>query len=433
MLMKTALIALMGMTVMVEATLLPMNPVPMGLRLEARQNRGKQNNPQGKNNNQQQGKKNNNNGQGKNNNNNNGQGKNNNNGQGKNNNNNNGGGLCLEQSSINQASKTTGQTGGQIEPGQVESKTDNANFINFCAKKTLTDGKQLRGGSCSPVIQGDIPAAAKMVSTVIINPKNGDKIPAQKSFNVQVKIANMKLGSFTNAQNTYYTAPQQLEGGVVVGHTHVTIQDLGGTMNPTQPLNAEQFAFFKGINDAGDGNGGLQAPVDGGLPPGMYRLCSMCGASNHQPAIMPVAQRGAQDDCVRFEVIDDGGNGNGKNNNNGNGKNNNGNGKNNNGNGKNNNNGQQGKQQNQQQGKQQQGAKGKGRNAVGAANAPPVEDSGDSARPFRVNGETFVNRAAAVQRSCAIQNNACSDAVNSGGGGSLEACRQQEQACNANA
>lgn len=111
MLMKTALIALMGMTVMVEATLLPMNPVPMGLRLEARQNRGKQNNPQGKNNRQQG--KNNNQQQGKNNNN---------NGQGKNNNNN-GGGLCLEQSSINQASKTTGQTGGQIEPGQVESKT----------------------------------------------------------------------------------------------------------------------------------------------------------------------------------------------------------------------------------------------------------------------------------------------------------------------
>nr|EAQ71203.1 hypothetical protein MGCH7_ch7g610 [Pyricularia oryzae 70-15] len=320
MLMKTALIALMGMTVMVEATLLPMNPVPMGLRPPAR---------------------------------------------------------LAAKSSLAKSSRR-------------RIFSDNANFINFCAKKTLTDGKQLRGGSCSPVIQGDIPAAAKMVSTVIINPKNGDKIPAQKSFNVQVKIANMKLGSFTNAQNTYYTAPQQLEGGVVVGHTHVTIQDLGGTMNPTQPLNAEQFAFFKGINDAGDGNGGLQAPVDGGLPPGMYRLCSMCGASNHQPAIMPVAQRGAQDDC-------------------------------------------QGKQQNQQQGKQQQGAKGKGRNAVGAANAPPVEDSGDSARPFRVNGETFVNRAAAVQRSCAIQNNACSDAVNSGGGGSLEACRQQEQACNANA
>lgn len=281
---------------------------------------------------------------------------------------------------------------------------------------------------------GEIPAATKMVSTVITNPKNGDKIPAQQSFNVQLKIANMKLGSFTNAQKTYYTAPQQLEGGVIVGHTHVTIQDMGGNQNPTQPLNAEQFAFFKGINDAGDGNGGLQAAVDGGLPAGNYRLCSMAGASNHQPVMMPVAQRGAQDDCVRFEVVNGGGGGG---NNNGNNNGNNAQGKNNGNNGNNNAQGKNNGNQNSAQGKNNAQGKnannGKGKNVVGAASAPAIEDSGDSARPFRVNGETFVNRAAAVQRSCAIQNNACSDAVNSGGGGSLEDCRQQEQACNANA
>jgi len=28
----------------------------------------------------------------------------------------------------------------------------------------------------------------------------------------------------------------------------------------------------------------------------------MTAAANHQPVIMPVAQRGAQDDCVRFSV-----------------------------------------------------------------------------------------------------------------------------------
>ena len=28
----------------------------------------------------------------------------------------------------------------------------------------------------------------------------------------------------------------------------------------------------------------------------------MTSASNHQPAVMPVAQRGAQDDCTKFTV-----------------------------------------------------------------------------------------------------------------------------------
>jgi len=66
--------------------------------------------------------------------------------------------------------------------------------------------------------------------------------------------------------------------------------------------NAETFAFFKGINDDGNGNGQLQAVVSNGLPAGFYRVCTMNSASNHQPVIMPVAQRGAQDDCIRFAV-----------------------------------------------------------------------------------------------------------------------------------
>ena len=117
----------------------------------------------------------------------------------------------------------------------------------------------------------------------------------------QIQCANFAPGTFTNADNTYYSAPQDLDGsGNIIGHTHVTIQDLGGSLNPTTPLDATQFAFFKGINDAGDGNGLLSADVAGGLPAGNYRLCSMSSAANHQPVLMPVAQRGAQDDCVRF-------------------------------------------------------------------------------------------------------------------------------------
>lgn len=68
-------------------------------------------------------------------------------------------------------------------------------------------------------------------------------------------------------QNTYYAAPQTLSGGRIVGHTHVTIQKLGDdSFAVTQPPDAATFAFFKGINDAGDGNGNLEATVDEGLP-----------------------------------------------------------------------------------------------------------------------------------------------------------------------
>lgn len=67
---------------------------------------------------------------------------------------------------------------------------------------------------------------------------------------------------------------------------------------------------------------------------------------------------------------------------------------------------------------------------LGAA-APPVISS-DSERPFSVNGNTFLKEAAAIDRSCAIQKNACANAANSGQleGGTAQ-CDTQEQACQA--
>jgi len=58
--------------------------------------------------------------------------------------------------------------------------------------------------------------------------------------------------------------------------------------------------------------------------------------------------------------------------------------------------------------------------------------SGNADRPFSVNGDTFVNEAAAKQRSCDIQNNACMDAFNKGNSGFTVAdCQAQQTACNA--
>jgi transcription initiation factor TFIID subunit 15 len=60
---------------------------------------------------------------------------------------------------------------------------------------------------------------------------------------------------------------------------------------------------LKGIDDVGNGNGLLQATVTGGLHVGIYRVCTMIAPRNHQPVNMPDAQRGAQDDCTKFEVV----------------------------------------------------------------------------------------------------------------------------------
>lgn len=58
--------------------------------------------------------------------------------------------------------------------------------------------------------------------------------------------------------------------------------------------------------------------------------------------------------------------------------------------------------------------------------APAVTNSGDSTKPFEVNGDTFVNQAAAVQRSCDVQFNTCADQANGGAGFSVDQCQQQK-------
>ena len=137
---------------------------------------------------------------------------------------------------------------------------------------------------------GDIPANTKMISTIITNPKAGEDVTPNQTFQLQAAVQNLQAGSFTNPDSTYYAAPQQLgNGGEVIGHTHFTVQDMGGTLNPAQPMDAQKFTFFKGVNDAGQ-NGVLSATVQGGLKPGVYRVCTLSSASNHQCANMPVAQ-----------------------------------------------------------------------------------------------------------------------------------------------
>ncbi|KAG9243095.1 hypothetical protein BJ878DRAFT_424415, partial [Calycina marina] len=215
--------------------------------------------------------------------------------------------LTLDPSALQKGSEFNGSTEIGSGVGQALSATSDNNFINYCAGKVLTNGEQIVAGSCNGIPMGDIPAKDDMISAMIQFPLAGSAtVQSDTTFNISVQVTNLVAGFFTNADATYYSAPQALQGGKVVGHTHVTVQDMGDSLNPTTAPDPTKFAFFKGINDAGNGEGLLQATVTGGLPAGNYRVCTITSAANHQPVLMPVAQRGTADDCTKFTVVGNG-------------------------------------------------------------------------------------------------------------------------------
>jgi hypothetical protein len=196
---------------------------------------------------------------------------------------------------------------GQQVPvaGQVPSLTSKNNFINFCLTQNvgLTDGKQVRAGSCNVVPMGRIIPKANLPSSKFVFPKNFSTLKANQPFTIQMKVKNMALGFFTNAQLNYYAAPAQLnDAGIVFGHTHVVIEPLT-SLDQTEPADPTAFSFFKGVNAPPNGDGVVTADVAKGLAAGTYRLFSINTASNHQPVLASVAQHGCMDDGIYFTVV----------------------------------------------------------------------------------------------------------------------------------
>ncbi|KAK7048301.1 hypothetical protein R3P38DRAFT_3256962 [Favolaschia claudopus] len=66
--------------------------------------------------------------------------------------------------------------------------------------------------------------------------------------------------------------------------------------------------------------------------------------------------------------------------------------------------------------------------ALGGVAAPPVQTGG---KGFVVNGSDFLNKAAALGRSCDVQHNGCANAANSGGAFSVGDCDKQNNDCHA--
>jgi hypothetical protein len=184
--------------------------------------------------------------------------------------------------------------------GTAASLTSTNNFINFCATtgKPITNGQQIKGGSCNPNPMGTIPSVGNMPSSKYVFPKNFDTLKANTSFTMQVAVKNAELGSFTNAETTYFSAPQQLNNqGQIIGHTHLVVEQVP-SLQSTTPLNPQTFAFFKGIDGAAGADGTVSAAVVNGLPEGVYRFMTLGTSSNHVPWAVPVAQHGSLEDAV---------------------------------------------------------------------------------------------------------------------------------------
>lgn len=217
--------------------------------------------------------------------------------------------LTLINSVIATGFAQNGQGAAGSAAGQVASLTSKNNFINFCAtvpNLPITNGQQIKSGSCNPAPMGVIAAQTKMPVSKFQNPTNGGVVKANTAFNIQMKIANLVTGNFVNAQSNYYSAPQQTDNsGAIIGHTHFVVESLPSADSTALPDNTK-FAFFQGVNTAADGNGILTVNVADGLPIGNYRLASINAAANHQPVLVAVAQHGSLDDMVYFSVTADG-------------------------------------------------------------------------------------------------------------------------------
>nr|XP_019048829.1 hypothetical protein I302_02605 [Kwoniella bestiolae CBS 10118]OCF27759.1 hypothetical protein I302_02605 [Kwoniella bestiolae CBS 10118] len=180
---------------------------------------------------------------------------------------------------------------------QAASATSNNNFIDFCVGQSITNGLQNKAGSCNPVPIGQIPSTQNMISTMFVSPAYA--IASMRKMNNDLTTNCVMLGSFVNAQKNYYAAPQQIDGsGQVVGHAHIVLQPMQA-IDDTSVLDPNTFTFFKGM-DLGDVNGLSTIDVQGGVPAGAYRMCTIMSASNHQSVILPVAQRGAENTCSYF-------------------------------------------------------------------------------------------------------------------------------------
>ncbi|PHH72153.1 hypothetical protein CDD80_4732 [Ophiocordyceps camponoti-rufipedis] len=146
-----------------------------------------------------------------------------------------------------------------------------------------------------------------MVSTIITHPTPNQKIGKNKSFAVELTIANF----IPSDETLDSSAPQRVDHatGYVKGHVYVRIERVAVEALPMGPLDLVYVSRAARVVDSdisAKGRVGLGVLVSGGLPRGgRYRACSVATGEGGAPVEMPVLRRGPADDCVWFEVVED--------------------------------------------------------------------------------------------------------------------------------
>ncbi|KAH0548536.1 hypothetical protein GP486_007921 [Trichoglossum hirsutum] len=113
----------------------------------------------------------------------------------------------------NQGGQQTGASPAAANPSATPPVGEKLNNItaaaangtgkNFCnGKDAITNGKQVKTGSCNPIQLGEMPSSDKMLSQLITFPEPGaaSGIKAGETFNISVKVANLVAGKFSNAE-----------------------------------------------------------------------------------------------------------------------------------------------------------------------------------------------------------------------------------------
>ncbi|KAJ7073770.1 hypothetical protein C8F01DRAFT_1098279 [Mycena amicta] len=172
--------------------------------------------------------------------------------------------------------------------GDAQSLVLNATLVppTFAADG-LTNGKQISAGSCNAAPMGEVPTTSNLPSV--------RSSRQMRLFSLSIAVNNLHTGVFTNPNETFLAAPQQLDAsGFEID------------VNSTAPMDPRDFAFFTLVSDAADDFGDIAQNIPGGLPEGYYRVTATTRASNHQPVLPPLAQTGSMDDVVYITVTADG-------------------------------------------------------------------------------------------------------------------------------
>jgi hypothetical protein len=157
---------------------------------------------------------------------------------------------------------------------------------------------------CSQTIQGLIPDVENMVSALITAPADGSTQSASKGFKVTFIVTGMASGFFGNPATDFMKFPQSLDPatGRIQGVSALSIQKMTDKQAPP----GSKVEFFQLLKEKDDGNGQTRYTVNiapGALKStGIHRACTANLMAGLTPVIMPVAQRGAQDDCIRINV-----------------------------------------------------------------------------------------------------------------------------------